>query len=191
MTPLKFTIICLLVAVTCCKSENDILVMPDEQKSSEYVLPFPVGKTYLCSQGWGGRHQGVFKYAVDFDMPIGTIITAARSGRVVFTRENFSDSETEFGRENLVIIMHSDSTFGRYVHLTKNGALVNIDQFVQQGDTIALSGGSGQTMNPHLHFDVTEKCDGPDCQSIPVFFHNTSPHPNGLVTGKKYTAEPY
>lgn len=190
----RFTIlvaICLLIVLSFCKSENSSLVISVEQKNSEYVLPYPVRKTYECSQGWNGLHQGVFKYAVDFAMPIGTIITAARGGRVVYIREGFLDSDTEFGKENLVIVRHTDNTFGRYVHLTNNGALVNVDQIVNAGDTIALSGGSGQNFAPHLHFDVTKGCNYPDCQTIPIFFRNTSPHPSGLIIGKKYTAEPH
>ena len=83
-------------------------------------------------------------------MPIGSTVTAARGGIVVYLVEHFSDTDTEAGKENLVIVMHSDSTFGRYLHLTKNGALVDIDQIVTQGDTIALSGSSGAEGSP-LH----------------------------------------
>ncbi|MBI3233450.1 MAG: hypothetical protein HYZ42_05320, partial [Bacteroidetes bacterium] len=40
------------------------------------------------------------------------------------------------GHENVVIVMHEDSTYARYVHLTTNGALVTRGQTVMPGDTI-------------------------------------------------------
>ncbi|MBI3585813.1 MAG: M23 family metallopeptidase [Ignavibacteriales bacterium] len=193
MNHLAFMGFCALAVLSACKLDEGELVASPEQKSSEYVLPYPIGKTYTCTQGWNSRysHQGVFSYGVDFSMPIGSTITAARSGRVIYLAEHFSDNDKESGKENILIVMHSDSSFGRYVHLTQNGALVDIGQIVTQGETIALSGNSGQSFAPHLHFDVTKGCELRNCQTIPVFFRNTSPHPNGPVDGNAYTAGPY
>jgi len=173
-------------------SERDDSIICPSQKTSEYVLPYPVGVTYTCIQGYVGRtyHRGVFEYGVDFDMPIGTIVTAARGGRVVFVEESFNDGDYGLGKENLVVVLHSDGTFGRYVHLTKNGALVDVNQTVAQGDTIGLSGNTGFSIRPHLHFDVTKDCSQSNCQTIPIWFRNTRAHPYGLVTGESYTAEP-
>lgn len=186
--------LCALVVLSVCQSDNGELPASSSQSNSEYVLPYPIGKTYTCIQGWNGpySHMGVFSYGVDFSMPISSTVTAARGGRVVYLVEHFFDTDTEAGKENLVIVMHSDSTFGRYLHLTKNGALVDIGQVVTQGDTIALSGSSGAEGSPlHLHFDVTKDCGERNCQTIPVYFRNTSPHPNGPVAGTAYSARSY
>lgn len=162
-------------------------------KKSEYVLPYPVGTTYTCVQGYVGRtyHKGVFEYAVDFAMPMGSIVTAVRGGRIIFIEERFSDEDFGIEKANVVVILHPDSTFGRYVHLTKNGALVEVGQTVAQGDTIGLSGSSGYPSMSHLHFDVVKDCPQSNCQTIPICFKNTKPHPYGLVTGESYTAELY
>lgn len=168
--------------------------MCQSHKTSEYVLPFPVGTTYTCMQGYvdrTGYHTGVFEYAVDFEMPIGSTITAARGGRVIFIEENYSDQDYGNEKANVVVVQHDDGTYGRYVHLTKNGVLVEIDQVVAQGDIIGLSGSSGYPPTPHLHFDVTKDCPQLNCQTIPICFKNTKPHPAGLVTGESYIAEPY
>ncbi len=160
---------------------------------AKYVLPFPVGKAYVCSQGFNSSfsHYGSFFYSVDFDFPIGTIVTAARSGRVVRVVENNPDNDLVAGHENVVIVMHEDSTYARYVHLTTNGALVELDQLVVPGDTIGLSGCSGLSDHPHLHFDVTGTFTGRDDQTIPFDFKNTSPHPVGLQKGVVYEALRY
>jgi hypothetical protein len=168
-------------------------IMCQSHEKSEYVLPYPVGITYTCVQGYVGRtyHKGVFEYAVDFEMPIGSAVTAARVGRVVFIEENHSDEDYGIEKANVVVVQHDDGTYGRYVHLTKNGALVEIDQIVAQGDIISLSGSSGYPLMSHLHFDVTMDCPQSNCQTIPICFKNTKPHLSGLVTGESYIAEPY
>jgi murein DD-endopeptidase MepM/ murein hydrolase activator NlpD len=178
---------------TTINSDKDESAICSSQETSEYVIPYPVGTTYTCIQGYVGRtyHKGVFKYGVDFLMPIGSIVTCARGGRVIFIEESFSDEDYGIEKANVVVVLHADSTYGRYVHLTKNGALVEIGQTVAQGDTIGLSGSSGYSPKPHLHFDVTEDCPQSNCQTIPICFKNTKPHPYGLVTGESYIAEPY
>lgn len=165
----------------------------ESHATSEYVLPYPVGVTYRVLQGFDGRwsHYDAFQYAVDFDTPIGSPVTAARAGRVVFVEESFTDADSGMENANVVIVRHADGTYGRYVHLTYNGALVEVDQSVAQGDPVGLSGSSGIPELPHLHFDVTQDCPQSTCQTIPVCYQNTQAHPAGLVVGESYTAEPY
>ena len=183
-------VLCLLF-LSCNRDSSD-----DGQPivtDAKYVLPYPVGKTYTCSQGFNNTpsHTGTFSYSVDFGMSIGTLVTVARSGRVVYVLESYSDSDQMAGHENVVIIMHEDSTYARYVHLTFNGALVQVNQTVVLGDTVGLSGNSGSSAAPHLHFDVTRTFDGRGDQTIPFDFKNTSPHPVGLQRGVAYEALPY
>lgn len=167
----------------------------DEALSVEakYVLPYPIGREYTCSLGFNGpnSHNGTFRYAVDFAMPIGTLITAARSGRVVYILETYSDNDRTEGHENVVIVMHEDTTYARYVHLTTNGALVARGHNVMPGDSIGLSGNSGSSGAPHLHFDVTNANTGRSDQTIPFDFKNTIPHPIGLEVGVTYKASPF
>ena len=124
-------------------------------------------------------------------MSIGTVVTAARKGRVVYVVENYPNGDLTAGHENVVIVMHEDSTYARYIHLTTNGALVVINQLVMPGDTVGLSGNSGQSNHPHLHFDVTGTFTGRSDQTIPFDFMNTSPHPVGFTQGAVYEAFAY
>ncbi len=160
---------------------------------AKFVLPYPVGKAYTCSLGFNASfsHNGSFRYSVDFEMPIGTLVTAAREGRVVYVVEDNSDDDRTPGHENVVIIMHADSTYSRYAHLTTNGALVDVGRHLMPGDTVGLSGNSGSIGAPHLHFDVTDTFTGRDDQTIPFDFRNTNPHPAGFEEGAVYTALPY
>ena len=103
--------------------------------------------------------------------------------------------------------MHDDGTEAQYVHLTLNGALKNEGDNVTQGEVIALSGNTGKTTGPHLHFQVVQaltECEDTDprenytwysCNSIPLTFKNTSEHCFGLLDynfmPEGYTAESY
>jgi hypothetical protein len=160
---------------------------------AKYVMPYPVGLAYNCMTGFNTppSHIGTFTYSVDFTMPIGTLVTAARSGQVVYILENYLDKDATEGHENVVIVMHEDTTYARYVHLTRNGAHVEINQHVIPGDTIGFSGSSGTNGGPHLHFDVTKTFEGRSDQTIPFAFTNTTSHPHGLQRGITYEAFPY
>ena len=185
------SLIFFLFSLSCNRDSSDIgqPIITDKL----YVLPYPIGKAYTCAQGFNTSfsHFGTFSYAVDFGMPVGTLVTAARSGRIVFILESYSDNDQIEGLEIVVIVMHEDSTYARYVHLTLNGALVHMNQMVVPGDTVGLSGSSGTNAGPHLHFDVTKTFNGRSDQTIPFDFMNTISHPNGLQRGVTYEALPY
>ncbi|WP_105169568.1 M23 family metallopeptidase [Pseudoalteromonas sp. T1lg23B] len=169
------------------------------QEDSNYVLPYQTGETYkvLVSTGhYRTENQGVGLYAIDFVIPIGSKIVAARDGEVVSLREIYQDYNGEDLKENYIFIRHDDGTIARYFHLTHKGVLVNEGDKVKAGEVIGLSGNTGQSGGPHLHFDV-QKC-GPNLppqynklpcgQTVPITFKNTTFHKCGLKRGESYLA---
>ena len=166
---------------------------PDWQ-ASPYVLPYPVGAIHSVNQAncSTGGHQGPYKYSYDFVMPIGTTVTAARSGVVAETRANFRDGQRGEGESNWVKIRHADGTIGAYSHLTERGALVNPGDRVVAGQPIGLSGNTGNTGGlPHLHFHVCPCSEPVQCGTLPVTFRNTDPEPDGLRAKRSYRALPF
>ncbi|HSE98038.1 MAG TPA: M23 family metallopeptidase [Blastocatellia bacterium] len=117
-------------------------------------------------------------------MPIGSPIIAARSGEVVHVVESNNDATRKPGEENVVVIKHSNGTFARYYHLTKDGAIVKVGDLVKQGEKIALSGDSGASAGPHLHFDVTKSCYEWGCETIRFEFEDVKVNP--LKQGEVY-----
>lgn len=184
--------------MACAKPEVDCTVF-SEQQNSLYVLPYEIGtsyKIYATTEHYRASNNGVGLYAIDFVMPIGTKIVAARDGVVVSVRESFVDGNNIDLQENYVFIQHQDGSVARYFHLTHDGALVEEGDTVNAGDVIALSGNTGQSGGPHLHFDV-QQC-GPNLpphynqlpcgQTKPITFKNTRPHQCGLKSGETYRA---
>jgi murein DD-endopeptidase MepM/ murein hydrolase activator NlpD len=160
-------------------------------ETSPYVLPFQVGETYKvnlsnCSSSYhaAGQHD---ELAYDFAMDVGSLITASRAGTVIFVEESGIKSEIN----NLVVVDHGDDTFGEYMHLKQDGALVEVGDFVEQGDEIGLSGATGLAGYPHLHFIVVQGKWTWPYTGVPVTFSNTTPNPFGLATNTKYTALAY
>lgn len=106
-----------------------------------YIKPLSGGR---MSSGFGARWGSVHR-GVDWACPIGTAIMAS-SGGVVVQAGWFSS----YG--NCVTIRHPDGKQTRYAHLSR--VLVSVGQNVQQGQKIALSGNTGWSTGPHVHFEI-------------------------------------
>jgi murein DD-endopeptidase MepM/ murein hydrolase activator NlpD len=124
-----------------------------------YDLPFRTGTEHKIVQGYGRMFSHKNKAALDFSMPEGTPIYAARGG-VIYS---FKDDSNEGGpfskydkKANYIIIKHDDGSFGCYWHLQKNGVAAK-KGMVDKGQLIGYSGSTGFVLRPHLHFAVKRK----------------------------------
>lgn len=125
-----------------------------DEKIKRALLPTvtPIEANYVGSGfGWrvdpfvgsGSMHEGI-----DFVADIGTKVVAAAGG-VVVTAER----HPQYG--NLIEIDHGNDFTTRYAHLSKIS--VRTGQVVKRGQNIALSGNTGRSTGPHLHFEVRYK----------------------------------
>lgn len=159
-----------------------------------YRLPYAAGKSYRVLQGYGSRfsHTGLEQYAVDFKMPAGTAVYAARGGIVARVEESHSRGcwEDECGNyANYIVILHDDGTTGEYYHLQRDGALVAPGERVETGQRIGLSGNTGHTTMPHLHFAVYRAAAWGRTQSIPVRFASADGIVDRPRRGGRYQAK--
>lgn len=126
-----------------------------------YSLPFAHGANICVSQGYHGEtsHKGLSAYAIDFPVPVGTPVYAAREGAVVGAEgsNNLGGASPEYRKfANYVIIEHNDGTMGNYYHLKQGGIAVKIGDKITKGQLIGYSGNTGYSSGPHLHFSVSK-----------------------------------
>jgi len=158
-----------------------------------YQLPYAPGSSYKVSQGYNSSfsHHGADQFAIDWKMPEGTELRAARGGRVVRVKDdsNVGGRTMRFDQyNNFIIIRHEDGTLGHYCHLKENGIKVTPGQVVQTGEAIALSGNTGFSSGAHLHFCVYKTQDGRQRVTIPVKFQAANGRAVTLVEGSRYRA---
>lgn len=104
---------------------------------------------YVRPLAGGIKTQGLHGYnAIDIGTPVGTPIYAAAAGDVIISRL----SGWNGGYGNYIAISHPNGTETVYGHLSAN--YVSVGAAVYQGEIIGLSGNTGNSTGPHLHFEV-------------------------------------
>jgi len=114
--------------------------------ASDYI--WPVEADVVSTFGWrvhevlGTRqhHDGI-----DLNVPEGTVVRASAGGEVYYYGE-------QPGYGNLLIIEHADTWYSMYGHLSSS--LVYVGQYVEAGQRVAMSGNTGISSGPHLHFEL-------------------------------------
>ncbi|WP_030756261.1 MULTISPECIES: M23 family metallopeptidase [unclassified Streptomyces] len=108
----------------------------------KYTLSATFGKGGTM---WSHKHSGQ-----DFAVPVGTPVKAAAAGVVVKAGPNGGGDGPAYG--NAIVIKHANNTYSQYAHLSK--IQIKIGQKVKASQRIALSGNTGNSSGPHLHFEI-------------------------------------
>lgn len=116
-------------------------------------LPFKDGKKPKVASPFGVRihpltHVKSHHNGVDFAVPVGTQLVAADAGKVIESRLSTAPGG---GYGNYITIQHSGYRT-RVAHLSKR--TVKVGQKVEKGENIGLSGNTGASTGPHVHFEV-------------------------------------
>jgi murein DD-endopeptidase MepM/ murein hydrolase activator NlpD len=179
---------------------------PDNPQDRLYKLPWEKGKTFSVNGDYESSPHAGYKhpdYSLDFDMPKGEPVLAARAGRIygIQNPDTACGSSTYGG--NIVWISHLDSvldsttprpngwryvlTKDKYLHVAPNVPVKLGDQ-VAQGQVIAYNSCTG-TGYPHVHFEVNIQYhegrfpwqdSGYTFESVPMPFVETNDHLYGL-----------
>lgn len=134
---------------------------------SQSFFRYPLEKQARVSSGFNPRrlnpvtgivtpHNGV-----DFAVSRGTPVLSVGNGEVVIAKYSGSAG-------NYIAIRHGRQYMTTYMHLDK--ILVKPGQQVKQGDKIGLSGNTGRSTGPHLHFElhINNKPVNPLTASLPI-----------------------
>jgi len=153
---------------------------------------FPLDGEIEIFQGYNGpwSHFGMARgetiidnrFFLDLILPIGSVVLAAKSGRVYGAMDYYSGCyegiDLGVGLDcitNLMILEHSDGECSLYAHLGRGSALLRDGMLVEKGQPIARTGKSGWIGPvPHLHFGVFKSTGNEAYTSHPVQFDDYS-----------------
>lgn len=127
------------------------------------LYPFK-GRQPKISSPFGWRIHPILKYkrhhnGVDYATAIGTPVQAVANGKVVFAGPSMikAPNGEPAGGGYIVRIKFKDRLkdyTASYMHLRKGSIKVAVGDKVQMGDVLALSGNTGESTGPHLHFEI-------------------------------------
>ena len=135
-----------------------------DQRFAIDVVQLENGSTFT---GNGTRNEDYYCY--------GDTLFAPGSGQIVDMRNNVADNipgktnkKQLFG--NYVIINHGNNEYSVLAHFMKNSIVVDIGDFVSQGQFIGLTGNSGNSTEPHLHYHLQNKPSISQGAGLPAHF---------------------
>lgn len=152
-----------------------------------YAVPFGGSARRPLIQGYDGEgsHLASMRYSLDFGMPRGTPVLAAREGIVLYLQDGFRAGGTDpslLERANLVVVAHADGTMASYGHLAP-GLEVAVGDTVLEGELLGWSGRTGFAGQPHLHFHVGVRMLGVPGRTIPIRMRDRDGEPIDLEVG--------
>ncbi|MBT3150376.1 peptidoglycan DD-metalloendopeptidase family protein [Streptomyces sp. CHD11] len=115
------------------------------QSASGFSSPVPGGGVGTAYKVAGSMWSSGYHTGVDFSVPTGTPLKAVGSGTVVS-----AGWAGAYG--NQVVIQLADGHYAQYAHLSSLS--VSAGQSVTGGQQVGLSGSTGNSTGPHLHFEI-------------------------------------
>lgn len=114
---------------------------PDDVLMSSFMLPSDTG---IITSKFGPRN-GSLHTGIDLAIPVGTPVFSYKAGTVIFTGR-------KYGYGKLIIVQHADDIVTYYAHLSE--IQVSPGDYVSGKQQIALSGNTGYSTGPHIHFEI-------------------------------------
>ncbi|MFB9867031.1 peptidoglycan DD-metalloendopeptidase family protein [Vreelandella sulfidaeris] len=126
---------------------------------------YPFEGSYRLSSGYNPRRKHPVTGRIsphngtDFAMPIGTAVVAPANGVVERVTHHYAAG-------NYIIVRHDNGYRTRYLHLSR--PLVKQGDRVTMGERIALSGNTGRSTGPHLHYEVIVNNSPVNAMKVPL-----------------------
>ena len=122
-------------------------VTPEKYWSGGWLMPLegPITARYGEQRSINGGPPSGHHGGTDIGVPEGTPVKATNRGRVVLARQLQE-------RGNMVIVDHGGGLYSGYAHMSSFN--VSEGQMVEQGDVVGMSGNTGLSTGPHLHWEM-------------------------------------
>ncbi|MDJ0381959.1 M23 family metallopeptidase [Streptomyces sp. G-G2] len=137
------------IAEAKVKAERDAKERADREEERKRLNAFvaPITGSYVSTQygAGGGMWSSGSHTGIDFHADEGTVVHAVGAGVIV-------ESGNGGAYGNNVVIKHNDGTYTQYGHMSRLD--VSVGEQVAAGQQIGLSGSTGNSSGPHLHFEA-------------------------------------
>lgn len=190
--PVTILFLILLPVLAQTQGQYSIRDLKDgkNKKDSSFIydLPFEHKKKVFLIQAYESMFSHKGERALDFKVKTGTKICAARSGVIMALRKDSDKGglkQEHLSDGNFIMIKHNDGSVAHYWHLQKDGVLVDMGDSVKTGQLIGLSGNTGFSAFPHLHFEVQGYDAAGNYVQLPTRFYSQKGI-NYLRPGKYY-----
>ncbi|MGR5146134.1 murein DD-endopeptidase MepM [Photobacterium alginatilyticum] len=147
------------------RHEDGLFYDADGKSLNRALRRIPLAKRYRISSSFNPRRKHPVTGRIsphngtDFATPVGTPVLAAGDGVVVKARKHPLAG-------NYVVIKHGREYMTRYLHLHR--LLVKVGDKVTMGQRIALSGNTGRSTGPHLHYELIKKNRAVNAMKVPL-----------------------
>lgn len=154
-----------------------------------YTLPFDPAagvRVHQAAHGSASHHDLQNRHAWDFALAEGSVVLAARGGRIMATHGSACcPSRVPGDGGNWVRVEHADGSMAIYAHLQPGSLQVRAGQAISTGQALARVGNTGYSTAPHLHFAV-QLNDGQALRSIGIHMNG----PQGRLQAPAGNAAP-
>jgi murein DD-endopeptidase MepM/ murein hydrolase activator NlpD len=134
-----------------------VVGIPNLSATSVILNRWPLDGSGYITRGQLGAGEKATHAGIDIAVPEGTPVRVAGSGTVLE-----SGRDREYG--SFVLVQHQDGFETRYAHLSRT--LVGAGLKVPAGEVIGLSGNSGRSSAPHLHFEIRQRGQSIDPRTL-------------------------
>lgn len=139
-----------------------------------YAYDFVVAKNDTSFSGDPLRNESYYAYGKPVLAPAEGVVVAAVDGIADNVPVGVMNESQPAG--NAVLIKHPNGEVSMIAHLKNGSVKVKAGDRVEAGDQIGECGNSGNSSEPHIHFQATAAADDPGSATIPVTFADGS-HP--------------
>ncbi|HOD65458.1 MAG TPA: M23 family metallopeptidase [candidate division Zixibacteria bacterium] len=133
-------------------SDSELFAAIDEapaaainRPATDFTMPAGLPIRGFITQNFEVKNDARYHSGVDIACPVGTPVLATAAGLVIF-----ADVDSTYG--NMIVLRHNDTVVSVYGHLDR--ILARAGEEVPAGSRIGLSGNTGISTAPHLHYEV-------------------------------------